>query len=219
MVRILEKLDCKVHYNTDQTCCGMAAYNAGLWDQAKEVGEKFITEFHRDRPAVAIGGACTGMVRNSYSNLFHNSVVHNQCKQLQRNLSEFTEFLNARADLSRLNLKLEAKVAWMDACQAMRECKIREAPRKILDQVHGLEWVELADQETCCGFGGLFSIRSEAESVEMGTRKLEAALEAGVQYLVTTDSSCMLHLDGIISKRNLPIKTLHIIDLLALSMD
>ncbi|MBI1222732.1 MAG: Fe-S oxidoreductase [Bacteroidetes bacterium] len=218
MVRILEAAGCKVHYNTDQTCCGMAAYNAGHWDQAKEVGEKFITEFHKDRPTVGIGGACTGMVRNDYSKLFHNSVVHNQCKQLQKNLLEFTELLTDKVDLNGLRFKSNARIAWMDSCQAVRECKIKEGPRKLLDRIEGLNWVELDEQEQCCGFGGIFSLRDEKNSVTFGKRKLELAEEAKVDYLVSTDTACLIHLDSIIKMNSYPVRVLHFIDLLAESM-
>lgn len=218
MVRILEKLGCKVNYNTEQTCCGMAAYNAGHWDQAKEVGEKFITEFTKDRPVVGIGGACTGMVRNDYSRLFHNSVVHNQCKQLQKNLHEFTEFLTSKVEVGNLTFRNTGKIAWMDACQAKRECGIGKAPRELLNAVSGIEWVELGEQEQCCGFGGVYSVRNEAESVAFGKRKLDLAQNLGVDYLVTTDSACLMHLEAILKKNNYTVRVMHIIDLLAESL-
>lgn len=218
MVRILEAAGCKVFYNTEQTCCGMAAYNAGHWDQAKEVGEKFIQEFHRDRPAVGIGGACTGMVRNDYTKLFHNSVVHNQCKQLQKNLLEFTELVNGKVDLSNLRFRNNAKVAWMDACQAVRECGIKEGPRNILNKIEGLEWVEMEEQEQCCGFGGVFSVRDEDSSIAFGKRKLELAEKAGVDFLVSTDTACLMHLDAIRKMNSYHVRVVHFIDLLAESM-
>lgn len=219
MVRILEKLGCKVNYNTEQTCCGMAAYNAGHWDQAKEVGEKFITEFTKDRPVVGIGGACTGMVRNDYSRLFHNSVVHNQCKQLQKNLLEFTEFLTTKVDISSLSFRNTGKIAWMDACQAKRECNIASAPRNLLNSISGVEWVELGDQEQCCAFGGIYSVRNEAESIAFGKEKLDLAQSLGVDYLVSTDTACLMHLESIIKKNHYTVRVKHIIDLLAESME
>lgn len=218
MVLILERLGCKVHYNTEQTCCGMAAYNAGHWDQAKEVGEKFITEFSKDRTVVGIGGACTGMVRNDFSKLFHNSVVHNQCKQLQKNLMEFTEFVSSKVDMGEIQFRMDAKVAWMDACQAKRECGIFQAPRQLLDRIQGLSWTELGEQEICCGFGGNYSVRNEEESIAFGKRKLALAAELGIDYLVTTDSSCQLHLESIIKNSSSSVKVLNIIDLLSASM-
>lgn len=218
MVKVLEALDCWVHYNTEQTCCGMAAYNAGYWEDAKEVGEKFIREFQKDRPAVGLGGACTGMVRNDYSELFYNSVVHNQCKSLQKNLKEFTEFIVEKRDLSRLFMKFNGKVAYMDACQALRECKIKEAPRTILEKIQGMTLVELPEQEQCCGFGGIFSVKDENESVALGNRKLQYALEAGADYIVSTDSACLMHLDAIIRNQGLKIQVLHIAELMAKSM-
>lgn len=218
MVMILEKLGVQLHYNTEQTCCGMAAYNAGHWDQAKEVGEKFITEFKKDRTVVGLSGACVGMVRNDYSSLFHNAVVHNQCKQLQRNLKEFTELLHEKLDIASLNLVNSSKVTWMDACQALRECKIDEAPRAILSKIKGLTFVELGEKEQCCGFGGIFSVRKTDESIEMGIRKLDLAVEKGVDYILSTDTSCLMHLDAIAKRNNYSVKVIHLVDFLAMSM-
>src|SRR5690606_23927915 len=150
--------------------------------------------------------------------LFHNSVVHNQCKQLQKNLLEFTEFLTTKADLTQLRFKLQAKVAYMDACQALRECQIKESPRQLLSKIDGLEWVELADQETCCGFGGIYSVRNETESVSFGNRKLDLAMEAGVEHIVSTHVSCLMHLESIITQKKLNPEVMHIADLLAKSI-
>lgn len=218
MVQVLEQLGFQVHYNTEQTCCGMAAYNAGYWEEAKEVGEKFIREFQKDRPAVGLSGACTGMVRNAYSQLFYNSVVHNQCKTLQKNLQEFTEFIHQKGDLSKLNMKFSGQVAYMDACQALRECKIKDAPRAILNAIQGLQLVEMPEQELCCGFGGVFSVKDEKESVALGTRKIQAAMNLGVKYIVSTDTACLIHLQSIIQKNNWPIEVMHIADLMARSL-
>ena len=218
MVMILEKLGVEIHYNTEQTCCGMAAYNAGHWDQAKEVGEKFITEFKKDRTVVGLSGACVGMVRNDYSTLFHNAVVHNQCKQLQRNLKEFTELLHEKLNIEALNLTSNSRVSWMDACQAMRECGIDSAPRSILSKIKGLDFVELGEKDQCCGFGGIFSVRKTDESIELGKRKLELAAEKGVEYLLSTDTACLMHLDAIAKRNNFTVRVMHLVDFLALSM-
>ncbi len=218
MLHLLERIDCQVFYNTAQTCCGMAAFYGGHWDEAKEVGEKFITEFSGKRKAIGIGGSCTGMVRNTFSELFHNSVVHNQCKSLQGNLMEFTEFMADPDKLRRLPMRLNAKVVYMDACQALRECSIKSEPRMILDHIQELQWQELPKQETCCGFGGVFSVRDEAESVALGKAKIEAAIAQGADYIVSTDPACLLHLQSIIDKNYSGIAVLHIADLMHKSL-
>lgn len=215
MVYVLEKLGCKVHYNTEQTCCGQAAFNAGYWNYAKEVGEKFIREFPNDRQVVCPSGSCAGMVKNSYNKLFHNTVLHNPCKQLQKNLHEFTQFVVNILKKETFEASFAARVTYLDACGALRECSISDEPRKIMAAINGLELVELNDTETCCGFGGIFSVKNEALSVELGLLKIRQAIDTGAEYIVSTDMACLMHLESIISKNALPIKTLHIVDLLA----
>ncbi len=218
MVRVLEKLGCKVNYNTEQTCCGMAAYNAGYRNHAKEVGEKFIREFTYDRPAVCPSGACAGMIRQDYTRLFHNSVLHNQCKTLQKNLFEFTEFVHEKLHAEQHHWEFKAKVVYMDACQALRVCRIAEAPRELLRRIQGLELLELPEQDMCCGFGGIYSVKNEEESVALGLRKLRAAEESGAQYIVSTDTSCLMHLESLLKRRPSSVQVMHIADLLAKSI-
>jgi L-lactate dehydrogenase complex protein LldE len=93
MVKVLEKVGCDVNYNPEQTCCGQPAFNAGYWDDAKKVGEKFIKEFQNDRYIIAPSASCVGMIKNYYPELFHNSALHNEYKQLAKNIFEFSDFL------------------------------------------------------------------------------------------------------------------------------
>ena len=110
---------------------------------------------------------------------------------------------------------LNAKATYHDSCAALRECKIKEGPRKLLKNVKGLELVEMVDNETCCGFGGTFAVKFDAISIAMADQKVNHALATGAEYIISTDSSCLLHLDGYIKGKGLPIKTMHIADVLA----
>src|SRR5690606_41894352 len=92
-VRILEKAGCHVSYNPGQTCCGQPAYNAGFWDEAKQVGNKFLHDFSDDRVIVSPSASCTGMVKNGYNDLFTNTIVHNRCRAIQANIHELSDFL------------------------------------------------------------------------------------------------------------------------------
>jgi L-lactate dehydrogenase complex protein LldE len=97
----------------------------------------------------------------------------------------------------------------------LRECNIKEGPRQLLENVKGLELVEMEDVETCCGFGGTFAVKYEPVSTAMGEQKLDHALTTEADFIVSTDWSCLMHLEGIIKKRNLPVKCLHLADVLA----
>lgn len=215
MVKILESLELGVNYNTEQTCCGQITFNSGYWEQTRCMGEKFIRDFPNNRPVVAPSASCVGMVRNYYPEMFHNSSLHNEYKQLRGNLFEFTDFLVNQLKITRIGATFNAVVTYHDACAALREYGIKSEPRELLSHVRGLKLVEMKDSDVCCGFGGTFSVKNEPISSAMAEQKVNNALATGAEYIVSTEASCLMNLDGYIKKHNLPIKTIHIIDILA----
>ena len=215
MVKVLEKACCEVAYNTNQTCCGQPAFNAGFWDESREVCSKFMKDFEGADYIVAPSASCVGFVRNYYSKLFENSSVHNQVKDLSNRIYEFTEFLTDVLKIENFGAVLNGKATYHDSCAALRECKIKEGPRRLLGFVKGLKLVEMQDVETCCGFGGTFAVKFDAISISMADQKVNNALATGAEYIISTDLSCLMHLDGYIKGKNLPIKTMHIADVLA----
>ena len=219
MIKVLEKLKVKVHYNPDQTCCGKIAFDNGYWDDAKTVGEKFINDFPNNRPIVSPTSTCVGMVRNNYSELFHNSALHNEYKQLTRNLFEFSEFVVDQLKVTDVGARFIAKVTYHDSCSALRELGIKDQPRKLLENVAGLELLEMKDTEVCCGFGGSFSVKNEAISTAMAEQKVQNAIDSGADYIVSTDLSCLMNQQAYIDKHKLSIKTIHLIDILAKGLE
>jgi L-lactate dehydrogenase complex protein LldE len=215
MVKVLEKACCDVTYNTNQTCCGQPAYNAGFWDDAKPVATKFLKDFEGIDYVVGPSASCVGFVKNYYHSLFENSSLHNNVKELSGRIFEFTEFLTDVLKIENYGAVLNAKATYHDSCAALRECKIKEGPRKLLSKVKGLELIEMAETETCCGFGGSFAVKFESISAAMADQKVHHALNTGAEYIISTDMSCLMHLDGYIRKKELPIKTMHIADVLA----
>jgi L-lactate dehydrogenase complex protein LldE len=215
MVKVLEKATCDVQYNTNQTCCGQPAFNAGFWDDAKEVATKFMKDFEGTDYVVAPSASCVGFVRNYYAQLFENSSLHNNVKDLSKRTYEFTEFLTDVLKIDNYGAVLNAKATYHDSCAALRECKIKEGPRNLLNKVKGLELVEMIETETCCGFGGSFAVKFESISIAMADQKVRHALDSGSEYIISTDLSCLMHLDGYIRKKELPLKTMHIADVMA----
>jgi len=215
MIKVLEKATCEVNYNTNQTCCGQPAFNAGMWNEAKAVATKFIKDFENTDYIVAPSASCVGFVKNYYSKLFENSAMHNQVKNLGNRIFEFTAFLTDVLKIENYGAELNAKATYHDSCAALRECNIKEGPRRLLNKVKGLELVEMADNETCCGFGGTFAVKFEAISIAMADQKINNALATGAEYIISTDISCLLQLAGYAQTKELPIKTMHIADVLA----
>lgn len=220
MVRILEHLGCTVHYNATQTCCGQPAYNAGYKEDARKVASKFLDDFNEDCYIVTPSGSCTGYIRQSYEGMFKDGSQATCSKKVKGYLYEFTEFLLdiLHVDASRLNAKLDAQLTYHDACGALRECGIKEGPRRLIEMIAGAQIVEMQEAETCCGFGGTFAVKYEPISIGMAQTKVQSALATGASYIVSTDVSCMMHIQGYIDKHQLPIQTIHIVDLLAKGM-
>lgn len=215
MVKVLEKLGCTVTYNSNQTCCGQPAFNAGFQDECKDVATKFLNDFSGNEYIVAPSASCSGFVRNYYGKLFDNSSVHNEVKGISKRLYEFSEFLTDVLKVENVGARLEGKATYHDSCAALRECNIKEGPRKLLQNVQGLELVEMNDVETCCGFGGTFAVKFEPISIAMADQKVNNALATGAQYMISTDLSCLMHLDGYIKEKGHSLRTLHLADVLA----
>jgi L-lactate dehydrogenase complex protein LldE len=215
MVKVLEKAGCNVSYNPSQTCCGQPAFNAGFWDDAKAVCSKFLKDFRGADYIVSPSASCTGFVRNYYNKLFENSSVHHDVADVNNRLFEFSEFLVKVLKIENFGATLNGKATYHDSCAGLRECKIKAEPRVLLSKVKGLELAEMNDVETCCGFGGTFAVKFDAISVGMGEQKVENALATEAQYIISTDLSCLMHLQGYITHKGYSMKTMHLADVLA----
>jgi L-lactate dehydrogenase complex protein LldE len=215
MLKVLEKAGCTVAYNPAQTCCGQPAFNAGFWDEAKAVCTKFIKDFSGSDYIVCPSASCAGFVKNYYSQLFDNSSLHNQVKDLSRRVVEFSEFMVNILKVENVGAVLPGKATYHDSCAALRECHIKTEPRKLLEQVQGLDLIEMNEVTTCCGFGGTFAVKFDAISIGMGEQKVEHALDTGADYLISTDLSCLMHLQGYLNKKGSQLKTMHLADVLA----
>lgn len=218
MITVLEKAGCEVSYNPNQTCCGQPAFNAGFWDEAKTVCSKFLQDFNANEIIVAPSASCVGFVRNYYSKLFDNSSFHNDVRAIAGNIFELSDFLVNKLGITDFGAVLNGKATYHDSCAGLRECKIKNEPRVLLQNVQGLEIIEMEDVETCCGFGGTFAVKFEPISVAMAEQKVEHALDTGAQYLISTDLSCLMHLQGYIDGKKYSLKTMHIADVLAGSL-
>ena len=219
MIKVLEKACCEVAYNTNQTCCGQPAFNAGFLNEARAVATKFLDDFDTVDYIVAPSASCVGFVRNYYPKLFDNTSSHHKAKDLGKRVYEFTEFLTDVLRIENFGAILNAKATYHDSCAALRECNIKQGPRNLLSHVKGLELVEMNDNETCCGFGGTFSVKFEPISIGMADQKVHHALDIGAEYIISTDMSCLMQLSGYIKTKGFPLKTMHIADVLANGWD
>jgi len=215
LIKILERLDIAVNYNPRQTCCGQMAFNSGFWDEARKVATKFLNDFPEDRPIITPSASCAGFIKNYYHILFHNSAQHNEYKQVKKNIYEITDFLVNVLHVSDLGASFPHKVTYHSSCASLREYGLKNEPLHLLNNVRGIEYIPLPQADVCCGFGGTFSVKFEPISTAMAEQKIENALTTGAEYIVSTDSTCLMHLQGYINKHQIPLKTIHIVDVLA----
>lgn len=219
MVKILEKLGLKPHYNSKQSCCGQLAFNAGYRDEAKCVAEKFIRDFAGYKTVVGPSASCISMVRNYYPGLFDNSSLHNENRQLSKRIFELTDFLVNQLGAEDLGSTFNAKVTLHHSCAGLREYGLTNESQRLLKNVRGLELIEMEHTDDCCGFGGTFAVKHEAIATAMAQQKIEYALATGAEYIVSTEASCLMHLQGYISRHKIPLKVMHIADILARNLN
>lgn len=214
-VKILEKAGCTVHYNTQQTCCGQPAFNAGFWGESKDVCTKFVQDFDGADYIVSPSASCAGFVRNNYGKLFENNAFQSPAKKVATQIFELSEFLVKVLNITDLGASFNGIATYHDSCAGLRECNIKAEPRALLNKVQGLELVEMNDNETCCGFGGSFAVKYDTISVAMADQKIDNAIATNAEFIISTDMSCLMHLDGRINHNGQSIKVIHLADVLA----
>jgi len=216
VVEILRRLGVEVTFNPAQTCCGQPAFNTGYRQEARAVATRVLDLFDDADYVVAPSGSCTSMVRVFYPELFADDPERlGRCRQLRERFFEFSEFLVNILNVEDVGARFPHRVTYHDSCHLLRELGIQEPPRKLIHNVRGIDFVEMQDYQLCCGFGGTFAVKFPEVSAAMGEDKLRAALETGAGYLVANDVSCLMHVGGLIHRRGLPLKTMHLAELLA----
>jgi L-lactate dehydrogenase complex protein LldE len=216
VIKILEKAGCKVHFNDQQTCCGQPSFNSGYWKETAALAEKFIGDFGLNMPIVSPSGSCSSFVIHHYHKVLADKP---ELLELHRNMKdkifELSDFLVNKLGIDDLGAKFPHKVTFHDSCSALREYGIKDEPRQLLRKVEGLELIEMTESETCCGFGGTFAVKHSHISTAMDEKKVLNALETGAQYIVSTEASCLMNINAYINKHKLPIKGIHLADVLA----
>ncbi len=215
VVRIFEKLGHSVDFKESILCCGQPAFNAGFWDESREIGARVIKALVGDDPIVVPSGSCAAMLKNFYPELFRSTTQAEAAVQVSRRIFEFSSFLVDRLGVTDLGSRFPAKVTFHDGCHGLRELQVKRQPRMLLERVKDLTLVEMGDQTSCCGFGGTFSVKFPMISTAMGETKSASALETGAEYLVSNDSSCLMHLQGLLSRQKQKLKTIHLAEILA----
>ena len=215
MVTVLRRAGYEVDFPEDQTCCGQPAFNAGFWDEARPLAERFVRVFGRAEIIVCPSGSCTTMVRCFYPELLAASPLREEAIAVGKRLFEFSEFLVDVAGVTDLGASFPHKVTYHDSCHLLRELHIQRQPRELLRRVQGLEFVDLNYGQECCGFGGMFSVKFPEISGAMGEVKANNIEASGAEFVTACDPSCLLHIDGVLRRRQSRVKAIHLASILA----
>jgi L-lactate dehydrogenase complex protein LldE len=214
LYKILTKVGAEVEYPEDQTCCGQPAFNSGYHQEAIELAQRFLQVFHNAEYIVAPSGSCTSMVKIFYAEILEDPGLKEMLHHVASKTYEFSDFLVNVLGIKDLGVHFPHKVTYHDACHLLRELKVKDAPRDLIRHVRGIEFVEMEQSESCCGFGGTFSVKYPEISTAMAEDKATAIAQSRAEYIVANDSSCLMQIAGYLSRRGIPAKPLHLADLL-----
>jgi L-lactate dehydrogenase complex protein LldE len=218
VVKILERHGLTVEFPFDQTCCGQPAFNAGYAAEASQMARHTLDVLDpTDGPIVVPSGSCAQMIIDHTIGLVAGDTAYAaKAKRVAARTREFTSFLVDDLGLSDLGARCApTKATYHPSCHGLRGLGVREQPKTLLDNIDGLETVELPDAETCCGFGGVFSVELPEVSAAMMKTKLDNVASTGASFLVGGDVGCLMHLGGGIRRRNEIVQPIHIAKLLA----
>jgi len=214
VVNILERLGHRIDFPEELACCGQPAFNSGCWDEARNVAAPVLKRLKDAEAVVIASGSCGAMLKVFYTQLFAGTEYEADAKKLAGKCYEFSDFLVTKLGVTDLGARFPAKVTFHDGCHGLRELGIKSGPRELMAKVAGLELVEMKE-EVCCGFGGTFAAKFPMISTAMGEVKRGQAQETGAEYIVSNDSSCLMHLQGLIDRQGGKLKTIHLAEVLA----
>ena len=221
VVRLLRRLGVEVDFPRDQTCCGQAVFNSGFAAKARELARRLLNSLGSPtgepdgRYVVVPSGSCASMVRTFYPDLFREDPdLHRQAEELSARVYEFSEFLVRVLGVTDVGARFPGSVTYHPSCHLLRELGVSQEPKTLLSDVKGAGIVELEQAETCCGFGGTFSVKYPHISEAMLSDKVDNLVKTGTGTLVACDMGCLMHIGGALSRRGIDMKTMHLAQVL-----
>ncbi|MGI8990237.1 MAG: (Fe-S)-binding protein [Bryobacteraceae bacterium] len=216
MAKVLRTVNCNLDFPKNQTCCGQPAFNSGYRADARKVALHFLNVFRDAEYIVVPSGSCTSMVSHHFEDLLRDDPKKlAAARALSPKVFEFSRFLTEIVGIEDVGARLDEVVTYHDSCHALRELKIKDGPRRLLRHVRGLELREMDAAEECCGFGGTFSVKFAELSGGMARTKIDSISRTGATTVVSVDSSCLMQLQGVLSRAGSPIRTMHLAEVLA----
>jgi L-lactate dehydrogenase complex protein LldE len=216
MVRLFDRLSIPLVYPDAQTCCGQPAFNSGYQREAIAAAVRFVDLFESAETIVCPSGSCVAMVRHHYPELFApDPIMRQRAISVGRKTFELSEYLVDVLGITELGAVFPGTVTYHDSCHLARALGIRDQPRQLLRQVQGLKLIEMDNSDTCCGFGGTFSIHYPDISLALVDDKIDRILESGADTVVGCDVGCLMNIRGRMSRRGETVRVLHLAQILA----
>lgn len=216
-VKVLRQAGCEVVFDDQQTCCGQPAFNTGYRKEARKFARRFIEIFEGSDAdyIVSPSGSCVAMIKHFHDLFPDDEKWRERGDAIAAKTHEFTSFIVNVLKLENIDSAFSGRVTWHDACHGLRDLGLKSEPRKLLKNLDGVEFVDLPNADSCCGFGGTFSVKYPEISTAIVDGKLDAIEKSDVDAVVSCDSSCLMQLGGRLSRRGSKIKAIHIAEILA----
>ncbi|MBT2493248.1 (Fe-S)-binding protein [Streptomyces sp. ISL-96] len=222
VVRLLERLGVEVDFPQAQTCCGQPQFNTGYRHETEPLVRRFDTAFADYEYVVTPSGSCAAMVRDNYPRIGAKAAAEGRGQALAEAAAravpktyELTEFLVDVLGVTDVGAWFPYAVTYHPTCHGLRMLGLGERPRRLLEQVKGLELRELPGAQECCGFGGTFAVKNAAVSAAMGADKARDIESTGAGAVCTVDNSCLMHIGGTLAKKGSTVRPVHIAEILA----
>jgi L-lactate dehydrogenase complex protein LldE len=216
-VKVLRRLGHEVVFPAEQTCCGQPAFNTGYWPEAADLAVRQMRAF-LDSAADAVvcpSGSCTAMQKVFYPTLLAGGAAAADADALAGQTWELSQFLVRKLGVTDVGAAFPGTAVIHSACHGLRELGAKDEARLLLENVRGLKLLPLPMAEECCGFGGTFAVKVPDVSTAMGDIKADAILGTGAEWVVSGDTSCLMHLDGLFRRRQAAVRTIHLAEVLA----
>ena len=217
-VRILEALGHEVVFPQSQTCCGQIHFNTGYRDACVPLVHGFVEAFEPFDIVVTPSASCAAMIRHHHGTVARHAgdaELEDRVRQVAPRVLDLTEFLSDVAGGRVPGGCFPHAVVLHTTCHSTRLLGVGDRPRHLLEAVPELELIELASADACCGFGGTFAVKNEASSVAMGNDKVAAIEASGAEILTAADTSCLMHIGGLMSRRGSRMRVMHLAEILA----
>jgi L-lactate dehydrogenase complex protein LldE len=218
VVTLLRRLGVEVDFPLQQTCCGQPMVNTGYLDEAVPVLRNFVDAFGGYDAVVTPSGSCAGSVRHQHAILARRSgdqALVEAARETSSRTYELSEFLVDVLGVTDVGAYFPHTVTYHPTCHSLRLLGVGDRPRRLLEAVRGLRLVDLQAAEECCGFGGTFAVKNAETSVAMGSDKARHVRDTGAEVLVAGDSSCLMHIGGVLSRQRAGVRAMHLAEVLA----